>query len=237
MLKFALIDDDKKLLIDFYKMLKSIFIKHDLDAKVVFYSTNVVALLDYVKDSKVDVLFLDIDLKSNLSGLEIAEIVRKSNRDCYIIFETAHLEYGLTYLKEMNAQMYCAILHEHEHMGQFDDIDSEKNDETTEIFRKNIANMLPYDDKTVSGYVEYRFQPIEYYAHKISEEGTIKAFKRLEQDFGKDQGFETWFDAISSASIDNLVELYNEEYACNFSFDEIYQNVVKKISEFSKKRK
>lgn len=133
--------------------------------------------------------------------------------------------------------MYCAILHEHEHMGQFDDIDSEKNDETTEIFRKNIANMLPYDDKTVSGYVEYRFQPIEYYAHKISEEGTIKAFKRLEQDFGKDQGFETWFDAISSASIDNLVELYNEEYACNFSFDEIYQNIVKKISEFSKKRK
>ena len=71
MIKFALIDDDKKLLNDFYKMLESIFIKHDLDAKVVFYSTNVVALLNYVKESKVDVLFLDIDLKSNLSGLEL----------------------------------------------------------------------------------------------------------------------------------------------------------------------
>ena len=107
MLKFALIDDDKKLLIDFYKMLKSIFIKHDLDAKVVFYSTNVVALLDYVKDSKVDVLFLDIDLKSNLSGLEIAEIVRKSNRDCYIIFETAHLEYGLIAYKYKTFDFIC----------------------------------------------------------------------------------------------------------------------------------
>ena len=107
MLKFALIDDDKKLLIDFYKMLESIFIKHDLDAKIVFHSTNVVALLDYVKDSKVDVLFLDIDLKSNLSGLEIAEIVRKSNRDCYIIFETAHLEYGLIAYKYKTFDFIC----------------------------------------------------------------------------------------------------------------------------------
>jgi DNA-binding LytR/AlgR family response regulator len=107
MLKFALIDDDKKLLIDFYKMLESIFIKHDLDAKVVFYSTNVVALLDYVKKSKVDVLILDIDLKSNLSGLEIAEIVRKSNKDCYIIFETAHLEYGLIAYKYKTFDFIC----------------------------------------------------------------------------------------------------------------------------------
>ena len=107
MLKFALIDDDKKLLIDFYKMLKSIFIKHDLDAKVVFYSTNVVALLDYVKQSKVDVLFLDIDLKSNLSGLEIAEIVRKLSRDCYIIFETAHLEYVLMAYKYKTFDFIC----------------------------------------------------------------------------------------------------------------------------------
>lgn len=107
MIKFALIDDDKKLLNDFYKMLESIFIKHDLDAKVVFYSTNVVALLNYVKESKVDVLFLDIDLKSNLSGLEIAEIVRKSNRDCYIIFETAHLEYGLIAYKYKTFDFIC----------------------------------------------------------------------------------------------------------------------------------
>ena len=107
MLKFALIDDDRKILNDFYKMLDKIFIKHDLDAKIVFHSTNVVALLDYVKDSKVDVLFLDIDLKSNLSGLEIAEIVRKSNRDCYIIFETAHLEYGLIAYKYKTFDFIC----------------------------------------------------------------------------------------------------------------------------------
>ena len=107
MLNFAIIEDDKKLLKDLYKMLESIFIKHDLDAEIGLYSSNVNALLKYVQNTKVDVLFLDIDLKSNISGLEIAEIVRKANKDCYIIFETAHLEYGLMAYKYKTFDFIC----------------------------------------------------------------------------------------------------------------------------------
>ena len=107
MLKFALIDDDSKLLKDLYKMLESIFIKHDFDAEIVFHSTKINALLNYIKNSKVDVLFLDIDLKSKLSGLEIAKIVRESNKDCYIVFETAHLEYGLMAYKYKTFDFIC----------------------------------------------------------------------------------------------------------------------------------
>ena len=95
MLSFALIEDDKKLLKDLSHILESIFMKHDLDAEVVFCTTKVNSLLSYVSKNKVDVLFLDIDLNSNLTGIQIAEKVRKFNKDCYIIFETAHLEYGL----------------------------------------------------------------------------------------------------------------------------------------------
>lgn len=95
MLNFALIDDDKKLLYDLSHILDCIFMKHNFDAQVVFCTTKVNSLLSYILKNKVDVLFLDIDLKSNLSGIQIAEKVRKSNKDCYIIFETAHLEYGL----------------------------------------------------------------------------------------------------------------------------------------------
>ena len=72
MIKFAMIEDDKNLLNDLYKILESIFMKYDFDAEIVFYSTDVNELLNYIKNYKVDVLFLDIDLKSNLSGLEIA---------------------------------------------------------------------------------------------------------------------------------------------------------------------
>ena len=95
MLSFALIEDDEKLLKDLSHILESIFMKHDLDAEVVFCTTKVNSLLSYVSKNKVDVLFLDIDLNSSLTGIQIAEKVRKFNKDCYIIFETAHLEYGL----------------------------------------------------------------------------------------------------------------------------------------------
>ena len=50
MLKFALIDDDSKLLKDLLKMLESIFIKHDFDAEIVFHSTKINALLNYIKN-------------------------------------------------------------------------------------------------------------------------------------------------------------------------------------------
>ena len=38
-------------------------------------------------------MFLDINLKSNKSGLELAESIRKINKNAYIVFTTAHLEY------------------------------------------------------------------------------------------------------------------------------------------------
>ena len=107
MLNFALIEDDKKTLKDLSHILESIFMKYDLDAQVMFSTTNVDNLLSYISKNKVDVLFLDIDLNSNLSGIQIAEKVRKSNKDCYIIFETAHLEYGLVAYRYKTFDFIC----------------------------------------------------------------------------------------------------------------------------------
>ena len=52
-------------------------------------------LIEYVKNNTVNVLFLDIDLKSNESGIDLANEIRKTNKDMYIIFTSAHLEYIL----------------------------------------------------------------------------------------------------------------------------------------------
>ena len=106
-MNFALIEDDKELLKDLSHILDSIFMKHDLDADIVFSTTDVKSLLSYVEKFKIDVLILDIDLKSYLSGLEIAEKVRKTNKDCYIIFQTAHLEYGLMAYKYKTFDFIC----------------------------------------------------------------------------------------------------------------------------------
>ncbi len=99
MLNFVIIDDHLKTVNDLSKMLDKIFIKHDFDAKVGCKTSDVDELMSYVDSNNVDVLLLDIDLKSKLTGLEIAERVRKNNKDCYLIFATAHLEFGFVAYK------------------------------------------------------------------------------------------------------------------------------------------
>ncbi len=99
MLNFVIIDDDKQMVNDLSYMLETIFVKHDFNAKVGCKTSKVDKLMSYVDSNNIDVLLLDIDLKSKLTGLEIAEKVRKTNKDCYFIFVTAHLEFGLVAYK------------------------------------------------------------------------------------------------------------------------------------------
>ena len=95
MLNFALIENDNELLEKLSSMIESIFLKYDFNAKICLSTCSAKTFLNYIEENKVDVLLLCIDLKSHLTGLEIAEKVRKNNKDCYIIFETSHIEYAL----------------------------------------------------------------------------------------------------------------------------------------------
>ena len=95
MLNFVICDDNKNILDKFSVILENIFIKHNYEAEIGFTTSNVDDLLKYVNENKVDVLILDINLKSNKTGLEIASEVRKKNKNTYFIFTTAHLEYAM----------------------------------------------------------------------------------------------------------------------------------------------
>ncbi len=95
MLNFVLCDDNKNALDRFSKMLELVFTNNDLSGQISFASTNANETLNYVKNNIVDVVILDIDLHDTISGLDLAEKIRKINKKIYIIFETAHLEYLL----------------------------------------------------------------------------------------------------------------------------------------------
>lgn len=95
MLNFVLCDDNLSILGKMENMLNTLFVKHDLEATIGYKSDNAEDILSYVKANKVDVLILDINLRSGISGLELAEKVRKTNHSVYLIFTTAHLEYVL----------------------------------------------------------------------------------------------------------------------------------------------
>lgn len=95
MLNFVICDDNLNILNKLSQILESIFIKHNYDAKIGLKTDNIQKLLEYVNENKTDVLFLDINLKSNTNGLDIASKIRERNKDTYFIFTTAHLEYAM----------------------------------------------------------------------------------------------------------------------------------------------
>ena len=76
-------------------MLDSILIKNNIEAKIGLKATTPEETLEYVDSHQVDVLFLDINLNSRITGCDIADIVRRNNKNVYIVFLTGHLEYAL----------------------------------------------------------------------------------------------------------------------------------------------
>ncbi len=99
MLNFAIIDDECETLDLICNMLESIFIQYDFDANIACKTSNVDEFLSFINNNKFDVLLLDISLKATINGLQIAEKVRETNKDCYIIFITNFAEYALTAYK------------------------------------------------------------------------------------------------------------------------------------------
>lgn len=95
MLNFVICDDNLNILDKFSSILENIFLKHNYDAEIGLKTSDIDELLDYIDDNKTDVLILDINLKSDKSGLEVAAKVRERNKNIYIIFTTAHLEYAM----------------------------------------------------------------------------------------------------------------------------------------------
>lgn len=99
MVNFALCDDNVNILDRLEKMLENIFTKNNFDAHVTFKSTNSTDMIDFISKNKVDVVLLDINLKSNKSGLELAKAIKNMHRNTYIIFTTGHLEYAMVAYK------------------------------------------------------------------------------------------------------------------------------------------
>ena len=95
MLNFVLCDDNISTLDRLSRMLEAIFIEHGIDAEVCLSTASPYEVISYIENNKVDAIILDINLKSQLNGCDLADEIRKKNKDLYIIFLTGHLEYAL----------------------------------------------------------------------------------------------------------------------------------------------
>lgn len=75
MLDFVLCDDNSNVLNRLEKMLEAIFIEKNFDARIALSTTSPEELINYIRNHKVNVIILDIDLRSNVSGLDLANII------------------------------------------------------------------------------------------------------------------------------------------------------------------
>lgn len=99
MLNFVICDDNLNIMDRLEKMLENIFSQNHYEACISFKSDNTEDILQYISENKSDVILLDINLKSKKSGLDLAESIRKINKNAYIIFLTGHLEYAMVAYK------------------------------------------------------------------------------------------------------------------------------------------
>lgn len=95
MLNFVLCDDNPSAIEKLSKMLNSIIISHNLSGQITFSTNNPNELLKYVKSHTTHVLLLDIELKSSITGIEIANKIREVDKNVYIIFITGYFEFGM----------------------------------------------------------------------------------------------------------------------------------------------
>lgn len=94
MLNFVICDDSENILNQMVSLFEEAFSKGDFKAQIAFKSTDCNEVINYVSLNRVDVVVLDIQFNNaTISGLDIAEQIRKLNKKCYIIFTTSHMEY------------------------------------------------------------------------------------------------------------------------------------------------
>ena len=95
MLDIYICEDNKKQLSLFTGYIRDALLIENLDMQIVLASSDPDEILEGMKESSnMGVFFLDIDLKSRINGLTLAQEIRKLQPRCFIIFITSHSEMG-----------------------------------------------------------------------------------------------------------------------------------------------
>lgn len=93
MINIAVLDDELKFIYDYENKIPEILKKNNIEGGLILATNSTSKFLDAVKSNKVNLCILDIDLKSNITGMNIANELRKEDYPCDIIFMTGHYEY------------------------------------------------------------------------------------------------------------------------------------------------
>lgn len=93
MLSIAILDDNKKALADYNRLIPEWLKKNQIKGEIVVATSDYKEFLKEVKDQRVNLCILDINLHEEINGLYIAKYLRKEKIKTEIIFCTGMLDY------------------------------------------------------------------------------------------------------------------------------------------------
>lgn len=97
----ALCEDKQVILNSIKTSMEKIIKQNGIDAKIGFMTDDPKRVIDYSKQylQGINAYFLDINLGTNMNGLELARQIRSYDPHCYITFVTGHPELCMTVFK------------------------------------------------------------------------------------------------------------------------------------------
>lgn len=87
-MKIIICDDETEILNKIYNSVLTEFQRRNINAECIKISDSV-KLADILRSTKIDVIFLDIDMP-HISGMEIAHMIKSEKLDTIIVFVTCH---------------------------------------------------------------------------------------------------------------------------------------------------
>lgn len=93
MINVFVCEDNKEQREKFTKAIEDIIMIENFDMEMTLSTENPKGVIDYLKNNDVSGLyFLDVDLKSDINGIKLAEIIREYDPRGFIVFVTTHAE-------------------------------------------------------------------------------------------------------------------------------------------------
>ncbi len=152
MIKFIVVEDEQFVQENIKKIIRQISVKNDQDLKVEYYKKyNEKLQKEIDNDLYRKVYIMDIALDDSISGIDIAEKIRKKDWDSEIIFVTSH--------DQMFETVHRKILEVFDFIEKFQDMEKRLMNDIQKIFNKKI------DSKTLK--LSGKITDVEIYMKNI----------------------------------------------------------------------
>lgn len=142
-LPIILCDDDIMLMTHYKQIIKNLIMINDYDMELVLVTTDPHDVLLYHHKANLTncLFFLDIDLGKNLTGIDVAQLLRKENEFAKIVFITSHQELALETLRRQIAPLDYIVKDGKTEKQQIENILKICNEQTVINHKSNLRHV------------------------------------------------------------------------------------------------